>query len=75
MALGYRYLKGVGVPVNCALAVQYLELAANDAVRLIEERGFPLFSDRSRLQTLHEDGRKDGDTEVRTYVTFAKITH
>jgi len=52
------------------MAVQYLELAANHAVQTIEERGFPLFSDRSRLQTLHDEGRKEGDTEVDKIDTY-----
>lgn len=49
MALGYRYLYGLGVPESCESALKHYEYAANHVVNEIEARGSSFYIDHSRL--------------------------
>jgi len=68
LSLGYRYLKGVGVPENCPLALNYLELAANVAIEQANRRGYVLFMDRSRISSALDGTKKGIDNEVSRFV-------
>lgn len=49
MAMGYRYLNGIGVPESCDQAKKHYEFAANVAVKQIEDRGYPIYIDKTKL--------------------------
>jgi TPR repeat protein len=71
MAMGYRYLNGIGVPESCEKAQVFYEYAANEAAQQISRRGYPLYSERALLSDLESSGmkgRKEMDPEV-IYVT------
>lgn len=48
LAMGYRYLHGIGVQQSCEHAKVYYEFAANHAYEQISQRGYALFADKSR---------------------------
>lgn len=49
LALGYRYMFGLGVPKSCETAVLYYELAANTAIDELERDGVETLADFERL--------------------------
>eukprot|EP00941_MAST-03F_sp_MAST-3F-sp1_P005407 g5407.t1 len=76
MALGYRYLYGVGVPKDCSQAVIYYELAANG---IILSTDFNLFTSNSlyKHSKLYEEDfskrryEKATETELMQYYQFS----
>ena len=68
IAIGHRYHKGIGVPDKCTTAINFLEIGANTAAKQIDERGYPIFNDRSHLSEQRDAKyRKEVDHEVITY--------
>jgi len=71
MVLGFRHLFGIGVPENCQKAVLHYEYAANYAVNQINQRGYPLYIEKSKLVDVDREamGRKprDSDPELLDY--------
>jgi TPR repeat protein len=68
MAMGHRYLHGLGVPESCEAALPHYEYAANRAAEEVERRGFSLFIDHTRLSDTHRlntRNRQDFDPEVK----------
>ena len=49
LALGYRYMFGLGVPKSCETSVLYYELAANTAIDELEKDGVETLADFERL--------------------------
>lgn len=70
MALGYRHMYGIGVPEDCELALKYYEYSANLAASLFENRSYPLYSEKIRLNDIENfknKGRRDMDSEMIDY--------
>jgi TPR repeat protein len=73
MAMGYRFLNGIGVPESCEKAQVFYEYAANEAAEQIRKRGYPLYSERALLSDIelaNAKGRREIDPEVRSRVGF-----
>lgn len=72
MAMGYRYLYGLGVPESCDLALKHYEFAANHVANSIEEKGHSVFIDYTRLSDSSSvpnrgQGRREFDPEMIDY--------
>lgn len=70
MVMGFRYLYGIGVPENCQKSALHYEYAANYAVNQINQRGYPMYIEKSRLVDIEKDlGKKqrDADPELLDY--------
>ena len=72
MAMGYRYLYGLGVPESCDLALKHYEFAANHVANSIEEKGHATFIDHTRLSDSSSapnrgQGRREFDPEMLDY--------
>lgn len=72
MAMGYRYLYGLGVPESCDLALKHYEFAANHVANSIEEKGHATFIDHTRLSDSSSSpnrgqGRREFDPEMMDY--------
>lgn len=63
MSIGYRYLKGLGVPQSCEKATVHYEFAANHAAQQIASRGYALRSVQAQL-TNHIPWLSDDDNEA-----------
>jgi hypothetical protein len=72
MGMGYRYLTGDGVPQSCEKAVTFYEFAANAALKQIEDRGYELYVDRTRLG--EKVDRVSRSTELSTQVYMYLMT-
>jgi SEL1 protein len=70
MAMGYRYLFGIGVKQSCEKAQSHYEFAANKAIEQIQERRAALHVERtllSHVENMNSKGRRELDGEVTDY--------
>ena len=61
MAMGYRYLYGLGLPESCESSLKHYEFAANHVVNEIETRGNQLYIDHTRLSDSSIQRRRPKD--------------
>ena len=74
MSIGYRYLKGLGVPQSCEKAVTHYEYAANFAAEQISSRGYTLRSVQVQL-TNHIPWLSDHDNEEELIQYYDRMAH
>ena len=70
MAMGYRYLRGIGVKENCEIALKHYEFAANAASQQLLNYTFAPYVEKSKItdiENMNSRGRREIDPEIVDY--------
>lgn len=70
MAMGYRYLRGIGVKENCEMALKHYEFAANAASQQLLNYTFAPYVEKSKItdiENMNSRGRREIDPEIVDY--------